>query len=131
MKAYCNLCAFAAILSCIGLASAQVIEVRQVDGKSVWCSHTGLFSDLKDCAGKPDWYAYVFVGSIAAIAPADKDEKELQIIPEEVFHGNPESPLSVLTSQALCLPTMAVGDRWLFFLRKEEGKPIVLDLLRK
>jgi Carboxypeptidase regulatory-like domain len=119
--------ALAALLSCIGYASAQVIEGRQVDGRSVWYSHTGIFSDLKDCAGKADWYAYVFVGSIAEIAPADKDEKILQIIPEEVFHGDPASPLSVLTSQAPCFPKMTVGDRWLFFLRQEKDKPIDLD----
>jgi Carboxypeptidase regulatory-like domain len=119
--------ALAALLSCIGYASAQVIEGRQVDGRSVWYSHTGIFSDLKDCAGKADWYAYVFVGSIAEIAPADKDEKILQIIPEEVFHGDPASPLSVLTSPAPCFPKMTVGDRWLFFLRQEKDKPIDLD----
>ncbi len=119
--------ALAALLSCIGSGSAQVIEGREVDGKSVWCSHSGIFSDLRDCAGKTDWYAYVFIGSITEITPADKDEKMLQIIPEEIFHGDPGSPLSVLTSQAPCLPKMAVGDRWLFFLRQEKGKPIVLD----
>lgn len=117
----------ALLFSCIGYSSAQVIEGRQVDGRLVWCSHSGIFSDLKDCAGKIDWYAYVFVGSIAGIAPADKDEKVLQIIPEEVFHGDPVSPLSVLTSQAPCLPKMAVGDHWLFFLRQEKDKPIILD----
>jgi hypothetical protein len=118
--------ALGALLTCVSITSAQMIEVRQINGKSVWCSHSGSFSD-GDCAGKPDWYAYVFVGSISSIAPADNDEKELQIVPEEVFHGNPGSPLTVLTSQGLCFPKMQVGDRWLFFLRKQEGKPIVLD----
>jgi len=32
-----------------------------------------------------------------------------------------------LTSQAACLPKLAVGDRWLFFLREVKDKPIVLD----
>jgi Carboxypeptidase regulatory-like domain len=32
-----------------------------------------------------------------------------------------------LTSQAACLPKLRVGDRWLFFLRQEKDKPMVLD----
>jgi hypothetical protein len=52
---------------------------------------------------------------------------KVQITPEEVFHGDPPTPLTVLTSQGLCLPKLAVGDRWLFSLPKEAGKPIVLD----
>jgi hypothetical protein len=30
-------------------------------------------------------------------------------------------------SQGACLPPLVVGYRWLFFLRKENGKPIVLS----
>jgi hypothetical protein len=89
--------------------------------------HSGLWSGLNDCGVRSDWYAYVFVGSISAITPVDKDEKKLQIIPEEVFNGRPATPLTVLTSQAACLPKVAVGDRWLFFLRSEKDKPIILD----
>jgi hypothetical protein len=33
----------------------------------------------------------------------------------------------VLTSQGACLPTLTVGDRWLFFLRGDSNKPIILD----
>jgi hypothetical protein len=44
-----------------------------------------------------------------------------------VFLGGPDSPLTIKTSQGLCLPKVSVGDRWLFFLRKESDKPIVLD----
>jgi hypothetical protein len=110
-----------------GSAVAQIVELRDVDGKMITCVRSGLMSDLKDCGTRKDWYAYVFVGSISAIVPANKDEKKLQITPEEVFHGEPRSPLTVLTSQGECLPKMAVGGRWLFFLRQEAGKPIGLD----
>lgn len=89
--------------------------------------HTGLTSDLRDCGFRSDWYAYVFVGSIAAITPVENDEKEIQILPEEVFHGNPARPLTVITSQGACLPKLQVGDRWLFFLRQQKDKPMVLD----
>ena len=105
----------------------QIFSSQTIDGKQVECMHTGLFSDTEDCGAKSYAYDYVFVGSISAITPTEKDEKEIQIIPEEVFHGTPASLLRVVTSQALCLPKLAVGDRWLFFLRSEKNKPIVLD----
>lgn len=106
-------------------ATAQIIERRKVGDKVVMCEHTGLSNS--DCGVRGDWYTYTFVGSIAAITPSTNDEKEIQIVPEEVFHGSPSSPLTALTSQAACLPTLAVGDRWLFFLRKQKDEPIVLD----
>lgn len=114
-------------LSGLSHAIAQIDEFRTIDGKTVECLHSGLMSDLNDCGFRSDWYTYVFVGSISSISPADKDEKKLQITPEEVFHGDPSTPLTVLTSQGACLPRPVAGDHWLFFLRKEAGKPIVLD----
>jgi Carboxypeptidase regulatory-like domain len=117
----------AAVLCFVDAAEGQIMEGRQINGKTVMCMHSGLTSDLKDCGARSFWYAYVFVGSISAITPAENDEKEIQIIPEEVFHGNPARPLTVITSQGTCLPKLEVGDRWLFFLRQEKDKPIVLD----
>jgi hypothetical protein len=115
------------VLSSLCAASAQMILIKQDGNKTITCMHSGLFSGLNDCGTRSDWYSYVFVGSISAITPAEKDEKELQIVPEEIFSGKPASPLTVLTSQCDCLPKLAVGDRWLFFLRSQENKPIVLD----
>jgi hypothetical protein len=109
------------------VADAEIIEFRQVGNKTIECMHSGLMSDLNDCGFRSDWYAYVFVGSISAVTPADKDESIIQIMPEEIFSGAPTTPLTVITSQGACLPTLAVGDHWLFYLRKENGKPIVLD----
>jgi hypothetical protein len=116
-----------AVLCALSAADAQIIDIRKVGDKTITCMHTGLMSDLNDCGSRSDWYAYVFVGSISAIKPAGNDEEMLQITPEELFYGNPSTPLTVLTSQGACLPTLAVGNRWLFYLRKENGKPIVLD----
>jgi Carboxypeptidase regulatory-like domain len=115
------------VFSGLGIAGAQIIGTFEKDGKTVTCMHSGLMSDFNDCGVRSDWYTYVFVGSISSITPAKGDEKRIQVMPEEVFSGEPASPLTLLTSQAPCLPDMAVGDRWLFFLRKEDGKPIVLD----
>jgi len=103
------------------------MEMKKVGDKTITCMHTGLTSDLRDCGTRSDWYTYVFIGSISRISPAGKDENNIQIVPEEVFQGTPPTQLTVVTSQGLCLPEMVVGDRWLFFLRKEQGKPIVLD----
>ena len=91
------------------------------------CMHSGIMSDLKDCGYQSSNYTYVFVGTISAITPAAGDESELRIVPKEVFFGKPEDTVTVLTSQGLCFPKLAVGDQWLFYLRKKEGKPIVLD----
>lgn len=113
--------------SMASVAFAQLVDQRDVGGKSIMCVRSGLSSDLKDCGTKSNWYAFVFVGSIAAITTAKNDEMKIQIVPEEVFFGAPKNPLTVETSQGLCLPRLAVGDRWLFYLRKEQGKPIVLD----
>jgi len=115
------------VLPGLGAATAQILEMREVDGKTIECMHSGLMSDFNDCGVKSNWYRYVFVGSISAIGPADKDEKELKITPDEIFYGEPPSPLTVLTSQGPCLPPLVVGDRWLFFLRRENNKPILLD----
>ncbi len=115
------------VLFSIGVAAAEVIDFRTVGGKTVICMHTGLFSPLHDCSVRADWYSYSFVGLIARITPIENNEEEIQITPEEIFHGEPGTPLTVRTSQALCLPKLAVGDRWLFFLRKEKDKPIILD----
>jgi len=115
------------LVTSFGSVGAEIIEIKKVGNKTVSCMRTGLMSEVNDCGAHADWYSYVFVGSISGIATAENDENEIQIIPEEVFHGEPATPLRVRTSQAACWPAMAVGDRWLFFLREEKGKPVVLD----
>jgi hypothetical protein len=108
-------------------SQAQIVIQEKVGDKTIWCMHTGLSSTLQDCDTRSDWYSYVFVGVISEVTPAENDEKKLQIVPEEIFSGAPPNPLTVLTSQGLCMREMKAGDRWLFYLRKVEGKPIVLD----
>jgi hypothetical protein len=127
MKFQCALVVLTALLFGPGTAVAQIISEQKVGDKTVTCMHSGLMSDLNDCGVRSGWYTYVFVGSVSAVTPVENDEEEIQIVPEEVFHGRPATPLTVRTSQALCLPKLAVGDRWLFFLRRENDKPIVLD----
>lgn len=127
MHKYRLLALLALVVSCAGISRAQSIVFSRAGDKTVACMHSGLTSDLKDCGAHADWYTYVFVGSVSAVSPIENDEKEIQLVPEEVFLGAPPTPLTVLTSQAACMRELKVGERWLFYLRKEEGKPIVLD----
>jgi len=117
----------AVVVACLGIAKAEVMSFRKVGDKTVMCMHSGLMSDLNFCPKHDDWYSYMFVGHISSIKPAKDDEKVIQIVPEEVFYGKPDNPMTVLTSQGLCLPHLAVGDRWLFYLRKVNGEPLILD----
>jgi hypothetical protein len=112
-------------LCCCSVAAAQIMSSKDVGGKTIQCLHTGLMSDLSDCGSQSDWYAYVFVGTISGITPTKDSEKELQIVPYEIFKGEPMNPLIVRTSQGACFPELNVGDHWLFYLRK--GNPSVLD----
>jgi hypothetical protein len=109
------------------IARSQVIALEKVGDKEVVCMHSGLTSSFKDCGVRADWYTYVFVGVISEVTPVGNDENQIQLVPEEVFLGTPPTALTVLTSQAVCTREFNVGDRWLFYLRKVEGKPIVLD----
>jgi carboxypeptidase family protein len=110
---------------CCSAANAQIIMLKQDGDKRIQCMHTGLSSDLKDCGTQSDWYAYVFVGTISAVTPTKGSEKELHIIPDEVFKGEPTNPVIVLTSQGACFPEIRAGNHWLFYLLG--GNPIVLD----
>jgi len=107
------------------IAAGQIINLKKIGNRTIACMHSGLSSNPLDCGTQYNLYAYVFVGSISAIAPTKDGEKELQIVPEEIFYGEPPNPLVVRTSQSACLPDMKIGDRWLFYLR--DGHPIVLD----
>ena len=126
----------AVVFSCLSASAAQArwqkIEFRKVGDKTITCQRMPPSQNLNECGFRPDWFLgrkddYVFVGTISAVSPYGKEEKKLQISPEEVFQGQPSNPLTVLTSQSACQPSLAVGDRWLFFLRTEKVKPMVLD----
>jgi hypothetical protein len=119
--------ALLASLCCAGAADAQIITIRNDGDKTITCTRIALSSDLRDCGTRLGWYSYVFVGSISAISPMNTGEERVLIVPEEIFSGNPAAPLTVVTSQAACLPKMNVGDHWLFFLRQQNANPIVLD----
>jgi hypothetical protein len=64
-------------------------------------------------------YARVFTGSVASVVLRKDNVKELQLIPEEVFLGEPISEVNVILDDPCALvnqPEIKVGDQWLFFL---------------
>lgn len=117
----------ALVFSCPAIARSQIITLEKVGDKQVVCMHSGLTSSFKECDVRANWYTYVFVGAISAVTPVENGEKQIQLVPDEVFLGKPATDLTVLTSQADCMREFKVGERWLFYLREVEGKPIVLD----
>jgi hypothetical protein len=121
------LAALALVLFWRVVGEAQIIILKKVGDREVACRHSGLTSSFKDCGVRDNWYAYVFVGQISAVTPVENYEKEIQVVPEDIFLGEPATPLKVKTSQADCMPEFKVGDRWLFYLREQKGQPIVLD----
>jgi Carboxypeptidase regulatory-like domain len=127
VQMYRVLAAVALMLSCSGVARAQMIIGKNVGGRTVMCMRSGLTSDLKDCGTRANWYTYVFVGSISSVTPIADHEKTIQVVPEEIFLGAPTTPLTVTTSQADCMRELRAGDRWLFYLRQVKGSPLVMD----
>jgi len=97
---------------------AQILEEREYRGEKIMCIQSGLRGFAMPC-GTDGNYAYVFVGSVLSVAEISDTEKRLKIVPEELFLGDAESPLTVTTSQGACLPEIHAGDRWLFYLRRE------------
>jgi hypothetical protein len=117
----------ALVFSWPATARAQILTLEEIEDKTVVCSRLGLTSSFKDCGVRADWYTYVFVGVISGVTPVENDEKQIELVPEEVFLGTPPTALTVLTAQADFMREFKVGERWLFYLRKVEGEPIVLD----
>jgi Carboxypeptidase regulatory-like domain len=109
---------FSAVLG-IAHASGQIIELREYHGKTISCVVSGLRGWGTPC-GIDGGYTYVFVGSVLSVNEISSSEKRLQLLPEEVFLGAPASQLTAVTSQGDCLPDIAMGDHWLFYLRRDE-----------
>jgi hypothetical protein len=83
-------------------------------------------ADQFDCGLDKLNNAYVFVGTIAAVRSASEKEKYVQIVPNEVFLGDPGPSITALTSQGSCFEHLEPGQQWLFYLRNIDGK-ILLD----
>jgi hypothetical protein len=114
-------------LAFVGEAAGQIITIKRLGDRSIVCKHSGIWLNPADCGFRSDRYTDVFVGKVSAVNPVGHDEQQIQIIPQEVFAGKPGKRMTVVTSQGLCLPKLLPGEQWLFFLRREESKPVVLN----
>ena len=102
----------------VSSASAQQIDVRDYRGKQIACVTSGLQSFARSC-GTSDSYETVFVGSVVSVTEIADRERRLQLMPEEVFSGNADRLLTVTTNQGVCFGDFQVGDKWLFYLKRD------------
>jgi hypothetical protein len=111
--------ALSALAIFIPCAQAQIIEMREHNGKEIDCVRSGLRSFAEPC-GTDGYEAYIFIGSILSVADAPENEKRLVLTPEEVFLGNVPAELMVTTNQGECLADdFQPGDHWLFYIQRQ------------
>jgi hypothetical protein len=111
----------AAMAICIAPSlSAQLVELRDYHGKEITCVRSGLHGFEMPC-GIQSSYQYIFIGTVVSVSEAEDSERALRVTPEEVFSGSPPVELTVTTSQGDCLGDIALGDKWLFYLRRDEN----------
>jgi hypothetical protein len=104
----------------ISSASAQ-FEGHDYHGKQIWCYRRGL--------GPCDVsYQSVFIGTVVSVTEAAGKEKQLQIMPEEIFSGRADGLLTVTTNQGECFGDFKAGDKWLFYLQRDtKTNALLLD----
>jgi hypothetical protein len=113
-----------ACLFCFGVAcvvpslSADIAEVREYHGKKVTCLHSGLYSTAGWVCGTQN-YARVFTGTVQSAVEVGDTDKRLQLIPDEVFLGDPASEVTPMTNQACLRTEIQSGQKWLFYLFRD------------
>jgi hypothetical protein len=114
----------------LALCSLCVAQQAQI-GKA----HDNLLECMIEYAGPADQFdcgldkpnnAFVFVGTINGVRPAPEKEKYVEIVPDEVFLGDPGHSITAITSRGSCFEHLEAGQQWLFYLRNIAGR-IVLD----
>jgi len=106
---------------------AQLTPNSKADDNFAECiiSYDGP-ADQFDCGLDKPNNAYVFVGTITAVRSASEKEKYVEIVPSEVFLGDPGHSITAITSQGSCFEHLEPGQQWLFYLRNIDGK-VLLD----
>jgi hypothetical protein len=99
--------------------SAVTVEIRDYHGKQIQCVHGGNWLNPMQGCGTPG-YAQVFTGTVKSAVDVSDTNKQLVIIPDEVFLGDPVSEVTATVNQG-CFPQeqpeIQPGDRWLFYLQ--------------
>ena len=110
----------AGVATCL---SAQTRGQSEQGGKRVCPLRVGsgpfsIFDPIQICGTRG--YVRVFTGTVASVAAISDSENRLELIPDEVFLGDPVSKVTATVHQS-CLPgnqsEIQSGDKWLFYLR--------------
>src|ERR1700724_728634 len=105
--------------------SEQAREPREHAGTQVCPARFGtgllsLFGPIQNCGTRG--YARVFTGTVASVVAISDTEERLELIPDEVFLGDPISKVTAAVNQS-CLPgnqsEIQSGDKWRFYLRSD------------
>lgn len=115
-----------AVALVVPFLSADIAEVREYHGKKVTCLHSGLYSSAGWVCGTYN-YARVFTGTVQSAVEVGDTDKRLQLIPDEVFLGDPASEVTAITNQACLRAEIQAGQKWLFYLfRDKKSNELVL-----
>ena len=103
--------------------SAVVFEFRDWHGKQISCSHGGAWgSESKACG--TEGFEMVFIGTVESVIEVSDTDRQLKIIPGEIFLGHHVGSVTTTVNQA-CLtpnePEIKAGDKWLFYLTTGSG----------
>jgi hypothetical protein len=112
-------CLFSLAVACVvSTLSAEIHELRIYHGKRVDCMRSGLGPLVGRNCGT-DGYVRVFTGTVKSAVDVGDTDKQLELVPDEVFIGD-KSEVTATVNQA-CLPEkepeIRAGDRWLFYIR--------------
>src|ERR1700692_704606 len=105
------------VLASLCAATAQLVEGRKYKGNDVTCVHSGIArTNGTDCG--TEGYARVFTGTVKSAFDIGETDTLLQLIPDEVFLGEPASEVMAFTNQACLRREILAGQRWLFYLHR-------------
>lgn len=92
--------------------------MREYHGRQVACVHSGLRGYGKICG--TDGYARVFTGTVKSAVETGDTDKLLQLVPDEVFLGDPNE-VTATTNQACLRTEIQAGEEWLFYLYRDNN----------
>lgn len=109
---------FALTVTClVPFLSAEIVEQREYHGQMVTCIHSGLVGVARSCGTKG--YARVFTGTVKSAIEVGDTDKRLELIPDEIFLGDPKNEVIAITNQACLRTEIQAGDKWLFYLYRD------------
>jgi hypothetical protein len=114
------------LLAATASARAQILEMREKNGKQIMCALSGLRGFGSYCGLDNDFYPYIMLATIVSVETISDNEFHLRLHPDEIFRGDPATEIDAVTNQGQCLPDLHPGDQWLAFLRRDKERGLVL-----